>query len=86
MSCFHALVFIDSTAKDIFLFEKIISFKENSKILSSLISRSASNLKIRLPETQKTCSSEQAFIFASKKCDKINKQLPKTINFENRFW
>ena len=86
MSCFHALVFIDSTAKDIFLFGKIISFKENSKILGSLIRRSAGNLKIRLPELQKTCSSEQTFIFASIKCDKINKPLPKTMNFESRFW
>ena len=86
MSCFHALVFIDSTTKDIFLFGKIISFKENSKILGSLIRRSAGNLKIRLPELQKTCSSEKAFIFASIKCDKINKPLPKYMNFENRFW
>ena len=52
------LVFIDSTAKDI-LFGKVISFKEDSKIPSSLIWRSDGNLKIRLFEIQKTFPSRK---------------------------
>ena len=75
------LVFIDSTAKDI-LFGKIISFKEDSKISSSLIWRSHGNLKIRLFEIQKTFSFEKAFIFVTIKCGKINKAFLKTVNFD----
>ena len=38
MTCCHTLVvFIDSTAKDIFLFGKMISFKEDSKMPGSFI-------------------------------------------------
>ena len=38
MTCCHTLVvFIDSTAKDIFLFGKMISFKKDSKMPGSFI-------------------------------------------------